>query len=90
MSADILITLSALAHLAAGYAVNAGFCGMIMSVFPEQPVGRYSKDYMVLAMNMLIGPLGTIVLALDWWEYGRQPFRWDWPGLLINAGDRHE
>lgn len=79
----MIATFLILAYLAAGYAVNAGFCGMIMSAFPEQPVGTYSKDYAVLAMNMLIGPLGAIVLALGWWEYGRQPFIWDWPRLLV-------
>lgn len=82
----ILITLSALTHLAAGYAVNAGYWGLLEHLHPGGI--RTPWDWPCVIANMIVGPLGFIVLALFWWEYGRQPFRWDWPGLLINEGDK--
>lgn len=81
----ILAILAALAYLASGYAVNAGYFGLWESILPGF---RTRIDWSNVAVNTLAPPAGAITLLLFWWEHGRQPFRWGWPWLLINEGDR--
>lgn len=81
----ILITLAALAYLASGYAVNAGYFGLFGAMCPGFKAPFF--DWIIVVANTIVGPLGFIVLALKWHEYGRQPFRWDWPWLLVTSHD---
>lgn len=83
----ILITLAALAYLASGYAVNAGYFGLMEHICPGFVTGW---DWVCVIANMLIPLGGAILLPLFWWEYGSQPFRWDWPWLLTNGSSADE
>lgn len=74
-----MTTIIILAWIASGYAVNAGYFGLMEYLHPDC---RGPWDMPCVVVNTLVPPGGAIALLLFWYEHGRQPFIWDWTGLL--------